>query len=176
VPTVSVNGSLPPPAEAIRFDAEDGIRLALEHLDRLGHRRVAVLGDTPHVIPRRAGRRRVRCGRAAQDGRAATLRAMAGPAPPTAIFALSDTLAYGAYQACHELGCRIPAEVSILGFDDHPISALLDPPLTAVSWNTPGAAMAAVELLVRRIDQSPAPGPEPIAPRLQVRGSTAPVS
>lgn len=177
VPTVSVNDALPAPARAIRFLTGDGVSMALDHLEALGHRRVAVLGDTPHVIPRRAGRRRVRCGRSAADARAAVLRELARRPPPTAIFALSDTMAYGAYQACREAGARIPRDVSVIGFDDHPISALLDPPLSSVAWDTAGAALAAVEALVESIDgENQSPGEQPIRPTLRVRGSTGPVS
>jgi LacI family transcriptional regulator len=176
VPTVSVNDALPAPARAIRFATDEGVDLALAHLDELGHERVVVLGDTPHVLPRRSGRRRVRCGRSAGDARAAVLRELTRTPAPTAVFALSDTLAYGAYQACRKLEANIPADISVIGFDDHPISALLDPPLTTVGWDTPAAARAAVAVLVNAIEGRRATHHRPRPPTLHVRGSTGPVS
>src|ERR1700709_1443510 len=47
---------------------------------------------------------------------------------PTAVFCLNDALAYGVYAAARELGLTIPDDVSVLGFDDHPVSRLATPP------------------------------------------------
>jgi LacI family transcriptional regulator len=172
-PTVSVNGVLPAPARSIRFAAGAGMRLALDHLSGLGHERIVVLGGGPHSAPRRAGVRRVRCGPGAADGRRAALRLLRAARPPTAVFALSDTLAYGVYEACAELGRDIPVAVSVVGFDDHPVSALLRPPLTAVGWDTERAAAAAAAMLNDLIQERPPGNPVTIEPRLVVRESTA---
>ncbi len=64
--------------------------------------------------------------------RAATLKFLALPVPPTAIFASSDYLAIGAVMGLHEAGIRVPEEVSLIGFDDMAFGALLSPPLTAI--------------------------------------------
>jgi len=172
-PTVSVNASLAAPAGAIRFDSQRGIRLALDHLAELGHERILVLGGGPHRIPRRTGLRRVRCRFAHGPARDAAHRALSRTSPPTAIFALSDTVAYGVYDACRDLGLDIPADVSVAGFDDNPVSRLLAPPLTAVGWDTTGAAHAAADMLAGAIAGNPSSGDVVIAPRLSVRGSTA---
>jgi len=145
LPVVAVGPALPAPAGAIRFPADAGSDLMLDHLRDLGHERIAVLAS---------GMRR--------------------PGRPTAIFALSDALAYGAYMACAELGLRIPDEVSVAGFDDHPISQLVAPALTTVSWDTARAAAAAAAMLLDTIEGRRRVGRELVMPpRLVIRGSTA---
>ncbi len=69
---------------------------------------------------------------APDTARAAVLRLLALPSPPTAIFASSDYIGIGALQALRELGWRVPEDISLVGFDDMPLSSLLTPPLTAV--------------------------------------------
>ena len=128
VPVVAVGAPLPAPAGAVRFEAEAGSDLVLDHLRGLGHERIAVLASGMHRPRRRRGRAhagvRVR-GRRRARGRGR--RRSAAPPPPTALFALSDALAYGAYMACADLGLRVPDDVSVAGFDDHPISRLRQP-------------------------------------------------
>lgn len=171
-PTVAVNAPLPSPAGSIRFDSARGITLALDHLAGLGHRRIAVLGGGPHPTPRRAGLRRMRCGFSSDAGHAAAVRVLRGADAPTALFALSDSVAFGAYTACRELDLAVPRQVSVIGFDDIPISRLLDPALTAVGWDTPRAAAAAAAMLVASI-AGRTPGEIVLAPELRVRSSTA---
>ncbi len=123
-----------------------------------------------------AGGADAECGFAAADGRAATAAALRRPGRPTAVFALSDALAYGAYMACAELGLRIPDDVSVAGFDDHPISRLLAPALTTVSWDTARAAAAAAAMLLdtiegrRRVRRELVMPPAPRDPRLHGPG------
>jgi LacI family transcriptional regulator len=171
-PTVSVNASLPAPAGSIRFDTARGIGLALGHLTELGHRRIAVLGGGPHAIPRRPGVRRVRCGFSPGEAQAAATTVLGGRSRPTAVFALSDSIAYGVYAACRDLGVTLPAQLSVVGFDDIPTSRLLDPALTAVGWDTPRAAAAAATMLAAAIEGR-VPGEIVLEPRLQVRDSSA---
>lgn len=171
-PTVSVNASLPAPAGSIRFNSARGIALALDHLAGLGHRRIVVLGGGPHTTPRRAGLRRVRCDVSSDRAQAAARRVLGAADPPTAVFALADSIAYGVYTAARELGLAVPGDVSVVGFDDIPVSRLLDPALTAVGWDTPRAALSAAEMLVSAIEGRTA-GEVVIEPELRVRASTA---
>ncbi len=173
VPTVAVGAALPAPAGAVRFAADAGFDLVLDHLHDAGHRRILVLATGTHRPPRRAGVRTVRCGFAPADGRAAALRALDRDDRPSAVFALSDALAYGAYMACADLGLDIPGDVAVAGFDDHPLSPLVAPPLTSVSWDTAAAAAAAAEMLVGAIDDGRAAGEVVVPPRLRPRRSTA---
>jgi DNA-binding LacI/PurR family transcriptional regulator len=89
------------------------------------------------------------------------------------VFALSDSIACGVYRACRDAGLRVGGDVSVVGFDDIPISRLLDPALTAVGWDTPAAAVGAAQMLVDAI-AGRAAGEMVIEPRLHVRSSTAP--
>jgi LacI family transcriptional regulator len=167
VPTVSVGPSLPDPAASIRFDAERGIQLVLAHLHGLGHHRVLALTPGVHRLPRQSGLEVVECGFAADDAAMAVRERMAGKRRPTAVFGLSDALAYGALAACRELALRVPRDVSVAGFDDHPLSGLVSPGLTTVSWDTPRAAGAAAELLAGAGSQQVV-----LPPSLVVREST----
>ena len=81
-----------------------------------------------------------------EDGFAAALRLLKRPERPTAIFASNDLQALGVYQAARELGLRIPTDLSVVGFDDLPIAALVDPPLTTVHQPLTEMAVAATRL------------------------------
>ncbi len=52
---------------------------------------------------------------------------------PSALFASNDIIAYGSIKALKEKGYRLPEGVSIIGFDDLPMSAVMDPPLTTMN-------------------------------------------
>ena len=66
-------------------------------------------------------------------GLAAASRLLDAPAPPTAIFCFNDRMAMGAYRAARHRGLSIPADLSIVGYDNHDVIApWLDPPLTTV--------------------------------------------
>ena len=93
---------------------------------------------------------------------------------PTALFCLSDSIAYGALHGCRELGLAVPADVSVVGFDDHPLSRLVAPPLTSVSWGTDRAARAAVGFLADHLADADGERRVLIAPTLAVRASTGP--
>lgn len=98
--------------------------------------------------------------------------------PPTAIQALNDYMAYGAYQAAHEMGLSIPGDVSIIGYDDLPLSKLLMPPLTTIRQPAYEMGLAGSEILLERIAQGPSLPGEPHIERLfktefLSRGSTA---
>ena len=175
VPVVAVGAPLPAPAGAVRFEAEAGSDLVLDHLRGLGHERIAVLASGMHRPRRRRGVHTRVCGFAAADGRAAAAAELRRAAAPTALFALSDALAYGAYMACADLGLRVPADVSVAGFDDHPISRLVSPALTTVSWDTARAAAAAAAMLLDAIEGRRRLGRELVMrPALVTRASTAP--
>jgi LacI family transcriptional regulator len=72
-----------------------------------------------------------------------------------AIFAIDPPAAWGVYEACRELGLRIPQDVSIVGFEDSEIAHTMRPPMTIAAQRTDEIGRAAVELLVERFESPP---------------------
>ena len=72
--------------------------------------------------------------------------------PPTAVFAVSDTLAIGAIKALRRAGKRVPQDIAVVGFDDLPISAVFEPALTTVSQPMRDLGARAAEILLARLD------------------------
>jgi DNA-binding LacI/PurR family transcriptional regulator len=94
----------------------------------------------------------------------------------TAVLCANDPMALGLLRAFAERGRPVPAEVSVVGFDDVPEAAFFLPPLTTVRQDFGELGRRAVQLLMERIvGGQPVQSVLPIAPDLVVRGSTAPV-
>ena len=92
---------------------------------------------------------------------------------PDAIFAASDSTALGALRAIQEAGLRVPEDIALVGFDDIPLSARSDPPLTTVRQPIHLLGSKAVELLLELIENPAAPHAPVILPtELVMRGST----
>ncbi|RPF38366.1 LacI family DNA-binding transcriptional regulator [Streptomyces sp. TLI_185] len=170
-----------------------GGRAATRHLTELGHRRIAMISGPEGQLccsARLDGYRSamhaaglpvdpeivVHAGLTRDDGYDAARTLLALPERPTAIFAANDLQALGVYQAAREAGLRIPDDLSVVGFDDLPVAAWVDPPLTTVHQPLTEMAVAATELALTlgRGEQAPQAGLE-IATTLTVRGSTAPL-
>ena len=75
---------------------------------------------------------------------------------PTAFFAVNDITAYGCIKALREKGYRIPDDVSVIGFDDLPTSAIMDPPLTTIRVMNKQIGQTAMRLAMRRIREGDA--------------------
>jgi DNA-binding LacI/PurR family transcriptional regulator len=106
-------------------------------------------------------------------GKAATLKLMAQPHPPTAIFCVSDTLAIGALSALRELGKRVPEDVAVMGFDDIALSAHVAPGLSTVAQPMRELGETAARMLLQRLAQPALALTGVLLPhRLVVRGST----
>jgi DNA-binding LacI/PurR family transcriptional regulator len=111
------------------------------------------------------------------SGYAAGRRLAADP-DVTAVFAANDDMAIGVIRAFVEAGRPVPEEVSVVGFDDIPIAAYLNPPLTTVRQPFDDIAAAGLTALVHSIERPDAPAPavpQPVCD-LVVRSSTAPPS
>jgi DNA-binding LacI/PurR family transcriptional regulator len=67
--------------------------------------------------------------------------------PATAVMAFNDQMALGVIAGLARLGIAVPGDISVVGFDDVPMAAMVAPPLTTISLPTEQAGMAAVELL-----------------------------
>jgi LacI family transcriptional regulator len=168
LPLVSIGDSLPGGHAygEVVFDNRAGVTLALEHLYELGHRHIAVLTPTGARTPDRPADVHVnaeaeRLGikvdvvTSPQSLGAATDVALdvLGDSPrPTALFCFSDSIGYGVYAATRELGLAVPEDVSVAGFDNHPMSALLTPPLTSVDWDIEGIVHSAVRVMIGAIE------------------------
>ncbi|MFB9238055.1 LacI family DNA-binding transcriptional regulator [Plantactinospora siamensis] len=163
---------------------------ATEHLLELGHERIAVISG-PGEVP--CSRARVDGYRAAMNAaghkippgyvRAGDFTAPAGyretnalidlPDPPTAIFACSDEMALGAYEALYERGLRVPHDLSIVGFDDLDAARWSIPPLTTVRQPLTEMASMATRMLRTLIDGEELGGERiELATPLVIRDST----
>ena len=93
--------------------------------------------------------------------------------PPTAVFAYSDELAMAAMTQARGHGLDVPADLSVVGTDGHPLGELLG--LTTVDQDVAGQGRLAAELAVRLLDGAPEVFDVDVACRLVERGSTGPV-
>ncbi len=95
---------------------------------------------------------------------------------PTAVLAYPDVVAVGALRAAHDLGLAVPRDVSVVGFDDIPLVAYLQPALTTVAVPIRDLGQRAAEMLLRRIRGEASRTAERIVlpTNLIVRDSTAP--
>ncbi|MGW2618136.1 LacI family DNA-binding transcriptional regulator [Streptomyces sp. NPDC001500] len=168
-----------------------GGQAATRHLVGLGHRRIAMISgpDHPFCLARMAGYTSalteaglpvdpglvVKTLLTRDDGCSAARELLSRPDRPTAVFTANDMQALGVYRAARELGLRIPEDLSVVGFDDVPAVAWVDPPLTTVHQPLAEMAVAATELALAlgRGEDVPQVGVE-IATTLTVRESTAP--
>jgi DNA-binding LacI/PurR family transcriptional regulator len=137
--------------------------------DRLAGWRAALVarGVTPPRV--------VRGDFSAASGYAAGQR-LAADSRVTAVFAGGDEMAIGLLRALGEAGRRVPDEVSVVGFDDNPVSAYMTPPLTTVRQPFDAAAREGVRILVHAIEKPDAEPPPAVDPPVEmvVRLSTAP--
>lgn len=191
---VAIVGATVPGWSSVRIDDYAAERCATEHLLRLGHRRVAFVGGHPddvlHAdapIARQTGWRDAlrEAGCAAPSeldetghftvagGMAAMERLLRLPEPPTAVSAASDEMAMGAVHVARRSGLRVPEDVSVIGIDDHEMSALFD--LTTVAQPTALQGELAAGMLLTAMADPSAPREDAVVPvRLVERGTTAP--
>ncbi|MBV9280168.1 MAG: LacI family DNA-binding transcriptional regulator [Chloroflexi bacterium] len=169
-----------------------GARSAVEHLIELGHRRIAVITGPQGVVAtldRLAGYRAALLAAGlpinpglvresdflVEGGYQAASRLLSGPNPPTAIFAFNDNMAFGALRAAREKGVCVPADLSIVGFDDVEVATLVHPMLSTVHQPMQEMGRVAASLLLRLLDNQPVDTLRlELATRLVVRGTTAP--
>src|SRR6476469_5984102 len=173
-------------AGQVLFDHERAVRAVLEHLAERGHRRIGVLSWAIERAPARSAEQAVQewskrlgletqlhaCEYSLNGAHPLARDLLTAAERPTAIFALSDSVALGVYAACRELGLRIPDDVAVVGFDDQPVSRLLDPPLTSVRWHTDRIAEIAVGLAIGASEEAALARTAIVPPALHARGST----
>src|SRR4051794_6877700 len=172
-------------ADTVLLDNEGGADAATTHLLAGGHRRVAVLGDTPTLFTaaaRLAGYRRalerhgiafderlVRMGlHTADDASAAASELLAAADPPTAFFAGNNRNTIGAVRAL----AASDRPVALVGFDDFELAELLPVPVTVVASSPLELGRRAARLLIERMQGSDAPPRTVVLPTtLLARGS-----
>lgn len=180
---------------SVTADDRGGVRLAVEHLVELGHRRIALVGGPQtHSTGRarlagfRAAMRRagleiapgdVQLGQAVtmDEGRRACAGLLTEHPDVTAIVAGNDLMALGCYDAIRAAGLRCPRDLSVIGYNDMTFADRFDPPLTTVRFDHYEMGAAAVDVLMGRLrstDPAPAPVRLELETQLVVRASTAP--
>jgi DNA-binding LacI/PurR family transcriptional regulator len=175
VPIVTVAHKLNTP-RAINVDVDnvDGAYQAMHYLLSLGHRAIGQIVGPGEWIPasdRIEGARRalaehhlslsphyiVECQEwSFQCGYDAARQLLANSPEITALFCHTDWMAAGAYRAVREANLRIPADISVVGYDDLPICQFLDPPLASVRQPSQGLGQLVAQLVIHAIEQ-----PEP---------------
>jgi LacI family transcriptional regulator len=168
-----------------------GGRAATEHLLALGHRRVGAITGVPEwlaSVERLNGYRAalasagvvpdsalvVESDWAVEGGEAAAALLLDLPDPPTAVFAFNDNMAIGALRAARARGLRVPADFSVVGFDDSEQATTATPGLTTVRQPVAAMGRIAASLLLRLLEHRRGEGLSiELQTRLIVRDSTA---
>lgn len=178
---------------SVDIDNRKGALLALDHLAQLGHQRIACMnvGRVGDLWERLEAYREfmqegfggvpenyVQPTKNSYDGGyKATKRLLSLPTPPTALFAMDDTMAIGALGAAVDMGWAVPADLSIVGFDDMEVAAYVRPALTTVRQPTEELGRKALELLLTMIEGEVPCDPCPrlvLEPELIIRDSCGP--
>jgi len=189
------------PVDSISVDNMNAARLATRHLLSLGHRRIGFLSGSIQSINRMDRLEGYRTAlqetgiepdptlvwegihsqpqfgdtEAIELGRIGTQQLLNSANPPTAIFAINDMYAFGAYAGANDLGISIPDQLSVIGFDDIILTQVVQPPLTTIKQPIREMSRIAVERMVGRV-QGTVTGPvvhQSLHADLIVRASTA---
>jgi LacI family repressor for deo operon, udp, cdd, tsx, nupC, and nupG len=188
---VGVLGTRYPGLFSVRIDDVAASRGAVQHLLALGHRRIGLIGgdtDDPMrftpPLDRRAGYRQAlqaagialdpeleRLGHFTLEGGQAAMRQLLALAPrPSAVFAASDEMAYGAIRAIRRAGLTVPDDVAVIGFDDHATAELMDLSTVRQPVAEQGARLA--QTLLTALKGAIEPTDLVLDTELVVRGST----
>lgn len=191
-PVVLVDRNLPSvAADALLVDNLGGGYQATHHLIELGHQRIGcitgpALSTTPSSDRKTGYRQALQAAKIAQDdnlvvrgdfqfagGHTGMQTLLALPEPPTAVFACNDLMAMGAIAAASEAGLRVPADLSIVGFDNSTLAAYTSPALTTVEQPVAEIGRLATEMIIWRAQSADAPRQSRVlSTKLIVRQST----
>ncbi|HOU15001.1 MAG TPA: LacI family DNA-binding transcriptional regulator [Anaerolineae bacterium] len=194
-----------PDIDCVVSNYETATREAMAHLLSLQHRRIGLIygvrspwedpatvelpvgsaGGLDRLLPYQDGLRAaglpvdpdliVTCGTTIEDGYQAAQHLLQLPERPTALLAINDLLAIGALRAASDLGLRVPADLSLVGYDDIPLASYLTPRLTTSSKDMVRVGREAVKLLLARIQEPDQPQQKiEVHARFIVRDSTGP--
>lgn len=177
----------------VAHDDSEGARLVVEHLSGLGHQRLGELRAAPDAQP--FGERSSSFARRAAELEATVVKVPEHAAHPTAeegfrltelylrsvddlptaLFAHNDAMAIGAIEALRRAGLRCPADVSIVGYNDAPLSDHIEPALTTVRYPSFQVGRRAAEVALAHLDDPARPCEIVSFPaELIIRESTAP--
>jgi DNA-binding LacI/PurR family transcriptional regulator len=177
---------------SVGVDERAAGRIATEHLIELGHERIGFVAGRPYALPTREkslGRLDALNAAALEDGSVAyadfgvgggreALRELLSAAHaerPTGVICSSDLMAIGAMQEAAARGIRVPADLSIVGFDGIDAAGWTDPPLTTVEQPIDEIARTAVAALRAQVERPAEHQPSYVfRPRLRVGGTSAP--
>jgi LacI family transcriptional regulator len=193
VPVVLVDrepGGLP--IDLVVTENREGGKLTASHLLSLGHKRIGIITgalQTATGADRLCGIREVLLEAGAfrldylvegtyhyDSGYRGMQRLLELSERPTAVIAGNDMTAVGAIKALTDAGLRVPDDVSVVGYDDISLAAMMTPGLTTVAQPKYQMGASSVEVLMQRlVDLGAPPRKVVLQPRLVVRGSTASV-
>lgn len=175
--------------DAVMTDNVRGAHMATEFLVSQGHRHIALIGgpDHPSIVERRVGYEGTlqqhglvptvvpSTGLELADGEQAVVELLRQAPETTGIFCSNDSQAIGALRKLQELGYEIPADFSLIGFDDINLVQLTSPPLTTIRVGRKALGQIAVQLLLGRIGAPDRPATKAIVDvTLVERGSVRP--
>ncbi|HKW59470.1 MAG TPA: LacI family DNA-binding transcriptional regulator [Candidatus Dormibacteraeota bacterium] len=194
IPTVLIDSEDSGAHPVVNVDDQGGAEAAANHLLQLGHRRLAIIVLPPARSQRThtpTANRRLAGYRAAIDAAgapapltvtagisvAAGMRAFellpSGRQKPTGLLAMSDMAAIGVMNAAQARGVGVPIDLSVVGFDDLPVSAWTNPPLTTVRQPIVEKGRLAARMLIERMNGKGVESPSPLKTNLVVRNSTS---
>lgn len=181
------------PMDAVRVDNVNSIKRLTHYLLDLGHERIVYFGGHEYVTTaedRYVGYRKamqearrkpapaVFCGTAREPDKVnrALVKLLRGKSRPTAILCYNDDLAVEVMHRLLDMGLSVPEDISVAGFDDIDMAAMLRVPLTTVAQPTYLIGRKAAELLLRRINGDMVDFPQQILleTNIMVRASTGP--
>jgi DNA-binding LacI/PurR family transcriptional regulator len=178
--------------DAVFTDDEHGIGLAVDHLVALGHRAIVHIdgGHAPGAAERRAGYQRAMKSHELQDhtrilpgdytelsGAVAAQQLLSEDTLPTAVIAGNDQCAAGLIDELRSAGVEIPAQISIVGYDDSRLARLAHINLTTVRQDVEQLARLSVDAAIDRLEETEnrqSPRTFKLIPHLVTRGSTGP--
>jgi LacI family transcriptional regulator, galactose operon repressor len=186
---VAVGDGLPgaDAAAEVVFDNVTGVTHGLRMLAAAGHTRVAVLTPTDKATPDRPAEQVaqrvaaelalsatvITCPHDLEPAAEVVKAQLTGAGAPTAFLCLADSIAFGVYAAARELDLRVPADVSVVGYDDLAVSRLLTPPLSTYRWPVEELVEAVVSRTVTAIETGERTSRAVIVPRPRPRASVA---
>lgn len=180
---------MPNAIPSVVADNMESALVATKHLLQTGSKRVAFLGGSDHleiVRQRKAGYlaalaelgipvedELIICEKMTySEGREGCSRLLSLPAPPDAILAMNDTLAFAAMKEIKKHGLRIPSEISLIGYTDELHSNYVEPALTAVTHQTYKMGEECCSLLLKQIKKREKPRQIVVPTHLSVRESS----